>query len=95
VTVAKLKGWVTTMRTELGRVRRKLKGKSGSSQSSVRLTERENFRWTNLRFLADRIQGRTYVDETQVGICIQLLDMLWVVCGRCIECSTISGHLLL
>jgi len=83
VTEAKIKGWCTTMRTEVGRVRRKLKGKSGGSAASVRLTEREHFRWTNLRFLASKITGRTYVDETQVGICIQhlrnVLSMVYAV----------------
>jgi len=63
VTVEKPQGWKRTMKTEVGRLKKKVKGKSGQAPFS----ERMKFRWTNLSFLLDTIQGRTYTDESQVG----------------------------
>jgi len=53
------------MKTEVGRLKKKVKGKSG--QAPPEFSERMKFRWTNLSFLLDTIQGRTYTDESQVG----------------------------
>lgn len=66
-----LKHWMTSMKTQLGRIKKLKKGKSG--QGTVHLSDRQHYLWTNMKFLLSQIKGRTYKELLVVGICIQLL----------------------
>ena len=78
VTVEKLQGWKRTLKTEVGRVRKSIKGKSG--QAPEDFSERMKFCWNNLNFLLDTRHGQTYTDDSQVGICIQLyMTCYWII----------------
>ena len=58
--------WMWTMRTALGRVRRKKKGKSGGKKK--KLSDREQFVWDHMQYLNTQIKPRSYIEI--ITVCI-------------------------
>jgi hypothetical protein len=87
-TVKKIEGWKTTINSQVGRLKRKMKGTTG--QAPDHWSDRSKFLWKHARFLAEKIRPRTYtVKEVGVGICNQLVTLYGIlVIHKCDSCLT-------
>ena len=71
LTATHLRHWMTSMKTQVGRIKKLKQGSSG--QAPAHLSDRQHYLWTHLKFLLSQIKGRTYRELLVVGICIQFL----------------------